>query len=100
MGSAGLTAVEGGITPLGRQDIHLPRGGAVRTVLASGRGCAGCKTGKAWGRGCGGGEGEDSRNTHLDKQTWGGEEEALQVLEVKENKEEEALGGGKKEKHP
>ena len=100
MGSVGLTAVEGEITPLGRQDVHLPRGGAVRTVLANGQSGAGCKTGKAWGRGCGGGEGEDSRNTHLDKQTSGEEAEVLQVLEAKENKEEEALGGGKKEKHP
>ena len=29
----------------------------------------------------------------------GEEAEALQVLEAKKNKEEEALGGGKKEKH-
>ena len=41
----------------------------------------------------------DSRSTHLGKQTSGEEAEALQVLEAKE-KEEEALGGEKKEKHP
>ena len=42
---ARVTAVEGGITPLGGQDVCLSRGGAVRTVLAGGQGGAGCETG-------------------------------------------------------